>query len=147
MVYYNIHKVKEEVLKMKQLTEKQIETIKNSYGTAVLPEILKYSDENTEGGALVFNRANTKVWVILDPALDTEDNNYTTTNYDNMFSNLEEFIYWITYKKYKGDLNKFAEDFGITLQSLMICMYTRKLNHLDLPNYFEIEDVEDQLVK
>lgn len=132
---------------MKQLTEKQIETIKNSYGTAVLPEILKYSDENTEGGALVFNRANTKVWVILDPALDTEDNNYTTTNYDNMFSNLEEFIYWITYKKYKGDLNKFAEDFGITLQSLMICMYTRKLNHLDLPNYFEIEDVEDQLVK
>ena len=132
---------------MKQLTEKQIETIKNSYGTAVLPEILKYSDENTEGGALVFNRANTKVWVILDPALDTEDNNYTTINYDNMFSNLEEFIYWVTYKKYKGDLNKFAEDFGITLRSLMICMYTRKLNHLDLPNYFEIEDVEDQLVK
>jgi len=147
MVYYNIHKVKEEVLKMKQLTEKQIETIKNSYGTAVLPEILKYSDENTEGGALVFNKANTEVWIILDPALDTEDNNYTTTNYDNMFVNLEEFIYWVTYKKYTGDLNKFAEDFGVTLQSLMICMYTRKLNNLDLPNYFEIEDVEDQLVK
>lgn len=132
---------------MKQLTEKQIETIKNSYGTAVLPEILKYSDENTEGGALVFNKANTEVWVILDPALDTEDNNYITANYDNMFVNLEEFIYWVTYKKYTGDLNKFAEDFGVTLQSLMICMYTRKLNNLDLPNYFEIEDVEDQLVK
>ena len=132
---------------MKQLTEKQIETIKNSYGTAVLPEILRYSDENTEGGALVFNKDNTKVWIILDPALDTEDNNYTTTNYDNMFSNLEEFIYWVTYKKYKGDLNKFAKDFGITLQSLMICMYTRKLNNLDLPNYFEIEDVQDQLIK
>ena len=132
---------------MKRLTEKQIETIKNSYGTAVLPQILKYSDENTEGGALVFNKANTKVWIILDPALDTEDNNYTTTNYDNMFSNLEEFIYWVTYKKYKGDLNKFAKDFGITLQSLMICMYTRKLNNLDLPNYFEIEDVQDQLIK
>lgn len=146
MVYYNIHKVKEEVLKMKQLTEKQIETIKNSYGTAVLPEILKYSDENTEGGALVFNKDNTKVWIILDPALDTEDNNYTTTNYDNMFVNLEEFIYWVTYKKYTGDLNKFAEDFGVTLQSLMICMYTRKLNNLDLPNYFEIEDVQDQLI-
>lgn len=147
MVYYNIHKVKEEVLKMKQLTEKQIETIKNSYGTAVLPEILRYSDENTEGGALVFNKANTKVWIILDPALDTEDNNYITANYDNMFVNLEEFIYWVTYKKYKGDLNKFAKDFGITLQSLMICMYTRKLNNLDLPNYFEIEDVQDQLIK
>lgn len=132
---------------MKQLTEKQIETIKNSYGTAVLPEILRYSAENTEGGALVFNKDNTKVWIILDPALDTEDNKYTTTNYDNMFSNLEEFIYWVTYKKYKGDLNKFAEDFGVTLQSLMICMYTRKLNHLDLPNYFEIEDVQDQLIK
>lgn len=130
-----------------QLTEKQLETIKNMYNLEEREELVHHSKNNVFGGQFIFNKDNSEVWVLMNPEFDkTGDNDYED-DYNNFYTTEQALSLHLICYKYKGDLNKLADEFGESLLGLSINLTDNDMLETYLVNSAYIDDVCDQVTK
>lgn len=127
------------------LNEQQLKTIKNTYSLPERVEIVKHTVDNSLGGLFVFNKDNTKVWLILNPDYDRLDNMYY--EHTNMFSTEQALTEYLMRYEYKGDLNKFAKDFGYDLGEITTPISDNEMLESYLENSVRVEAIWYQIVR
>ena len=127
------------------LNEQQLKTIKNTYSLPERVEIVKHTVDNSLGGLFVFNKDNTKVWLILNPDYDRLENMYY--EYINMFSTEQALTEYLMRHEYNGDLNKFANDFGYDLSEITTLLSNNEMLESYLENSARVDCVSDQILK
>lgn len=127
------------------LNEQQLKTIKNTYSLPERVEIVKHTVDNSLGGLFVFNKDNTKVWLILNPDYDRIENMYY--EHTNMFSTEQALTEYLMRYEYKGDLNTFAKDFGYDLGELTTPISDNEMLESYLENSVRVEAIWYQIVR
>lgn len=127
------------------LDGQQLETIKDTYSLPERADIVRHNADNYLGGLFVFNRDNTKVWLILNPDYDKSENMYF--EYINMFSTEQSLTEYLMRHEYNGDLNKFANDFGYDLGEITTLISTNEMLESYLENSARVDCVADQIIK
>lgn len=127
------------------LNGQQLETLKDTYSLPERAGIVRHTVDNYLGGLFVFNKDNTKVWLILNPDYDRIENMYY--EHTNMFSTEQELTEYLMRYEYKGDLNKFANDFGYDLGEITTLISTNEMLESYLENSVRVDCVADQIIE